>query len=157
MKLKKQMRKYGKEMKKGMAVAALSIAAATVAGGLGVSPVWTVEAETAEEVGSVTQDGIKYVLYSDNTCEVEGVETSLEGDVILPDTVTWNGTSYKVTEIGFVAFAECNGLTSIDIPDGVTSIEDGAFMACRKLKSIKIPASVTSIGERAFDGGCRLD
>ena len=48
------------------------------------------------------------------------------------------------------AFYNCRSLTSITIPDNVTSIGDYAFYECRGLTSITIPDSVTSIGERAF-------
>ena len=44
----------------------------------------------------------------------------------------------------------CSGLTSITIPDGVTSIGYKAFRKCTALASITIPDSVTSIGEAAF-------
>ena len=48
------------------------------------------------------------------------------------------------------AFYGCSMLTSIIIPDGVTSIGWGAFYNCRDLTSVTIPDSVTSIGDRAF-------
>ena len=50
------------------------------------------------------------------------------------------------------AFSGCSGLTSIVIPDSVTSIGKEAFSGCSGLKSITIPDSVTSIGEYAFSG-----
>ena len=46
-----------------------------------------------------------------------------------------------------------SSLTSVEIPNSVTSIEDNAFIHCSSLTSVKIPNSVTSIGENAF-GGC---
>jgi hypothetical protein len=57
----------------------------------------------------------------------------------------------SVTSIGDYAFAFCSSLTSVTIPDSVTSIGSGAFAYCRSLTSITIPDSVTSIGDYAFE------
>ncbi|NCA93173.1 leucine-rich repeat domain-containing protein, partial [bacterium] len=56
----------------------------------------------------------------------------------------------SVTSIGAWAFSDCTSLTSITIPDSVTSIGDVAFSGCTSLTSITIPDSVTSIGAWAF-------
>ena len=54
--------------------------------------------------------------------------------------------------IGSDAFDGCYSLTSVTIPDSVTSIGDSAFMYCYSLTSVTIPNSVTSIGDSAFNG-----
>ena len=56
----------------------------------------------------------------------------------------------RVTSIGKSAFYKCNSLKSINIPESVTCIEDYAFAYCNSLKSINIPESVTTIGKGAF-------
>ena len=56
----------------------------------------------------------------------------------------------SVTSIGDNAFFNCIGLTSVTIPNSVTSIGDSAFAHCYGLTSVTIPNSVTSIGKGAF-------
>lgn len=43
------------------------------------------------------------------------------GNVIIPDSVTYNGTTYAVTSIGDGAFRACSDLTSVTIPNTVTT------------------------------------
>ena len=57
-----------------------------------------------------------------------------------------------VTSIGDRAFEDCRGLTSVIIPNSVTSIGNEAFKDCSGLTSVTIPNSVTSIGREAFSG-----
>ncbi|MBE6796825.1 MAG: hypothetical protein E7531_00580 [Ruminococcaceae bacterium] len=56
----------------------------------------------------------------------------------------------SVTSIGYRAFLNCTSLTNITIPNSVTSIGDLVFGGCTSLTSITIPDSVTSIGASAF-------
>jgi hypothetical protein len=44
------------------------------------------------------------------------------GEVIIPESVTYNGKSYSVTSIGNYAFCDCSGLTSVTIPNSVTTL-----------------------------------
>ena len=62
--------------------------------------------------------------------------------------------AYKIKEetrlVGCAAFCGCSSLTSVTIPNSVTSIGDYAFYGCSSLTSVIIPNSVTSIGDYAF-------
>ena len=74
------------------------------------------------------------------------------GEVVIPESVVYEGTVYSVTGIGAWAFIGCSGLKSVTIPNSVTIIWDCAFEDCSGLTSVTIPNSVTSIGVAAFSG-----
>jgi hypothetical protein len=75
------------------------------------------------------------------------------GAVTIPSTI--NGL--PVIGIGGDAFRDCTSLSSVTVPDSVTSIGVGAFAVCTSLTSITIPNNVTSIGHWAFYGCTSLD
>ena len=98
-----------------------------------------------------------YNIISDSTVEVTAeafLSDNYSGlvSVVIPESVTYNGTTYRVTSIGNKAFYDCSGLTSVTIPNSVTEIGGSAFDGCVGLTSIIIPNGVTSIGWGAFSG-----
>ena len=74
------------------------------------------------------------------------------GNVVIPESIVYEGNNYSVTTIDDCAFEFCYGLTSVTIPKSVTSIGGSAFYGCYGLTSITIPNSVTSIGNSTFEG-----
>jgi len=56
----------------------------------------------------------------------------------------------SVTSIGTDAFFGCRGLTTITLPNSITSIGNDAFDACSGLNTLTLPNSITSIGTTAF-------
>ncbi|MDY5921833.1 MAG: leucine-rich repeat domain-containing protein [Candidatus Onthomorpha sp.] len=88
--------------------------------------------------------------FPNNNAVVFDCYESKSGNLIIPSTISYNGTTYSVTSIGDRAFYECSSLTSVTIPNSVTSIGEGAFYECSELTSVTIPNSVTSIGDYAF-------
>ena len=103
-------------------------------------------------------DGIYYnVLSAENlTCEVTNGDRMYQGDVVIPEKVTFMGRTMTVTGIGPMAFEDCVGLTSVKLPNSLTSIGESAFEDCVGLTSVKLPNSLTSIGESAFKDCYRL-
>ena len=70
--------------------------------------------------------------------------------IVIPQVVTNEGHTYKVTRIGDDAFKDCKYIQSVTIPDAVTSIGKHAFEDCVALKTINLPVNLQSIQEYAF-------
>jgi len=77
---------------------------------------------------------------------VTSIGWAFSGNKNITSVIIPNG----VTTIEYTAFQDCEKLTSVTIPDSVTSIEGNAFLGCKSLTSVTIPASVKSIGGDAF-------
>ncbi|MBQ9523836.1 MAG: leucine-rich repeat domain-containing protein [Bacteroidaceae bacterium] len=97
-------------------------------------------------------DGIYYNI-SGNKATVtyrDAFYDSYKGDLVIPESISYNGKTYSVTSIGHLAISNCTSLNSITIPKSITTIEESAFYWCPSLTSITIPGSVKSIGNHAF-------
>ena len=81
---------------------------------------------------------------------------SYSGSVVIPSTVTYDGTTYSVTKIGESAFERCRQLTSVNIPESVTEIGLYSFYSCESMTSVNIPSSVTTICKNAFESCWKL-
>ncbi len=62
------------------------------------------------------------------------------GDIVVPDSVTYQGVRYEVTAIGDSAFFECTGLNSLVMSDHVKSVGKHAFNGCTALTKVQYPA-----------------
>ena len=99
-------------------------------------------------------DGTNYHATTMNTASVmaNNDEAALySGDVVIPDSVTYEGMSFAVTGIESNAFDGCFELTSITIPNSVETIGEQAFQGCTGLTSVTIGSGVTDIGAKSFN------
>ena len=95
--------------------------------------------------------GIYYNLVSKTKqAEVTRNPNKYIGDVIIPETVTYMGSTYDVIGIEVIAFSECSELTSVSIPNNVKSIGNRAFSWCTSLSKVIIGSGVSFIGYEAF-------
>ncbi len=97
-------------------------------------------------------DGVVYSLSEDGTyAEVVGYNGS-ETNVVIASCYN----KLPVKSIHADAFNSLNTITSVVIPDSVTSIGRGAFYCCDNLNSVTMPDSLTNIGYQAFSGCSEL-
>jgi hypothetical protein len=86
-----------------------------------------------------------YIFYEDGDTVYLMGYTGNSNEITLPND--YNGKNYSIYKF---AFDYCCNLTSITIPNSVTSIDVAVFSDCYNLTSVTIPNSVTSIGSDAF-------
>lgn len=94
-------------------------------------------------------DGINYRVLSEDKGTVEVTRNEYSGDVIIPQSVTYNSRDYAVTEIDDTAFVACRNLSSVSMPS-IETIGYGAFSGCMNLASVSMP-SVVRVDDKAFD------
>ena len=100
---------------------------------------------------SDTEDGYRFIYDAANDSGYLVGYYGNETELTLPDSfMAYDGTKVTSYQIYDYAFYGRNDLTSITIPDSVTSIGSYAFSGCTSLTSITIPDDVTSIGRYAF-------
>ena len=134
---------------------------------------------TATKVGDSIVDEASNATYRVISTKVRTVAycgaNNKAATVVVPQTITIDGISYKVTSIennafkdnktlksitigsniktiGARAFNNCTNLTKVVMGKNVTKVGVAAFAGCKNLKRISLPAKVTIIGSKAFYG-----
>lgn len=102
----------------------------------------------------------QYEAISVGECMVTKGASTLNGEVVIPESFTIYGEEYRVVKIGGGAFKDCEFIKEIVIGKDVRSIGEEAFMNCTSLKKVVIKGGVDAsetleIGQRVFDG-CRF-
>ena len=87
-----------------------------------------------------TSGDFEYEILDDGTVEITGYNGD-KTNVTIPSTISGK----KVTSVGEWSFCNNTELTTVTIPNGVTTIKIGAFYGCTYLEKISIPASVNTI------------
>lgn len=87
---------------------------------------------------NVEVDEIYYELNTTNHTATVTKGKAYSGDIVIPESITYNSRPFNVTSIGEYAFDGCSGLTSITIPKTVTSMGYDAFRKCTGLTKVNI-------------------
>ena len=98
----------------------------------------------AKPVAAIYSGDWSYELLDDGSVKITGYKGT-ETEVTIPKTLMLK----PVTAIGNYAFSH-TGLTSVIIPEGVTTIGYNAFYECENLTNVSLPSTLTSIGDYAF-------
>ena len=95
----------------------------------------------------VYSEGLEFMSYGDGTCFLRDIGSCTDTDIVVPPT---SPEGDIIIGVGNRAFSFCADITSITLPNSVTTIGSYAFEACKSLKSIAISENLTTIGEYAF-------
>ena len=101
---------------------------------------------------SYTTGGVALTFPANTTVNTQGWQgfTKPTGALTIPATVTYGGQTYNVVGIYKFAFYGCIGLTSVTVPEGVTTIRQAAFSGCTSLTAATLPSTLDSLGNTAF-------
>lgn len=110
-------------------------------------------ATNAQTITVPNEDGVElaYNLVNDGTeLEVAPKAEKYSGNITIPETVTVDGKTLKVTAIGKKAFEDNAELTALTMRNSIISIGDSAFIGCTSLKEINWGNAIRKIGSRSF-------
>ncbi len=111
------------------------------------------QVQGADYVVDFTIDGVNYEKISDTEVRIvkadEFGKKHYGGDFVIPDEVTQDGKTYKVTSLGDFALRSSE-ITSLKIGANLKVIADNAFKNCKQLVTVEMTDNTTSIGEDAF-------
>lgn len=105
------------------------------------------------------KQGIKYKILSmgkKKTVSCVGSKNKKNKNIVIPKTVSYQGTTLFVTEIGRKAFANCVKVKQLVIGKNVRRIGEKAFANCKNLKKVKGGKNVKKIGPKAFSNCKKL-
>ncbi|MCD7827165.1 MAG: leucine-rich repeat protein [Clostridiales bacterium] len=100
-----------------------------------------------------SEDGYLTYIVENGEATIIGCDDSISGAYTIPDALDgYPVTTIEAEDEYYYGFSGCDSLTSITIPDSVTSIDYRAFCGCDSLTSITIGNSVKTIGFEVFSG-----
>lgn len=93
---------------------------------------------------------LRYTITSDTTVSVKKGYMNVSGNLIIPDTVSYNNNTYRVTSTEWFAFQGLSELNSVVLPNSMKVVNDYCFKECTSLTTITLGDSTKIIGTDAF-------
>lgn len=78
------------------------------------------------------------------------------GDVVIPSTLEHNGQHFPVADVGRCAFAYCDEITNISVPEGVFRLGQATFYHCTRLQSVTLPSTIREMDTYVFQDDSAL-
>ena len=125
-----------------------------------------ISAATALQAASITYDGINYTTSGNKATiakyTIDKTVTPYDtlfysGDIVIPETFTYEGTEYTVVDTAANSFLDCRNLTSVKLPASCVTIGRNTFKGCSGLTTSPIPETATSVGSGVFNGCTSLE
>ena len=125
-----------------------------------------ISAATALQAASITYDGINYTTSGNKATiakyTIDKTVTPYDtlfysGDIVIPETFTYEGTEYTVVATAANSFLDCRNLTSVKLPASCVTIARNTFKGCSSLTTSPIPETATSVGSGVFNGCTSLE
>lgn len=109
---------------------------------------------TAQAVTEFTVGSLKYYIETNGDAYCNGLAASAGNPttITIPGRVTYNGTTYYVTNIATNAFKNNTTLKQVRVGWGVKQIGSASFMGCTALEYVWLPSSVSVMYNQAFQG-----
>ncbi len=102
--------------------------------------------------GHLMYQGIYYDIIDDDSVRIPDYYDLEMTELVIPDTITYGGKTYRVTQIGEDVFSYYYDLEKIVLGNNVEVIEANAFCGCSSLKEVVFGTGLKEIGGHAFEG-----
>ena len=134
-------------MKKRIALGLTMLAVSTLLGGNVVNAAPAKEVAVVEQFGDaieeVTVDGFKYKISVAGEAMLVG--GSFGEQIVVPETISYNNSDYKVVGIASTAFQDAKSTTSITLPSSVDTIHTGTFAGVNFLENVEVQSLLASV------------
>lgn len=123
-------------------------------------------AASAGQAASITVGGINYTTTGNKaTVAKYTIDKSVtpadtlfySGDIVIPETFTYDGTEYTVVATAANSFLDCKDVTRVTLPATCVTIGRNTFKGCSSLQFSPLPSTVTSVGSGVFNGCSSLE